>query len=92
MSTDTVIDLLHVIDDTLQSIERSALIMRDGRNAAGLRALCLGLNERPERIDGADVDTLYAMVHESCLETTASLAVLTHNPQKTEEAGHSGSN
>jgi hypothetical protein len=65
--------------------------MKEGRNTAGLKALCLGLSERAERIDGADVDTLYAMVHESCLETAASLAVLTHQP-KTEEAGHSGSN
>lgn len=91
MSSETVIDLVHVIDDLLESVQRSALIMKDGRNAAGLRALCIGLSERAEKIDGADVDTLYAMVHESCLETAASLAVLTQQPI-TEEAGHSGSN
>jgi hypothetical protein len=71
------VELLHVIDDVLSSVERAALIMKEGKNIAGLRALCLGFAEKPSKIEGADIDTLYALIKESCLDTTALLQEIT---------------
>jgi len=79
------IELLHLIDELLGSVERAAIIMRDGRNAAGLRAICIGYGERPEKVGSADADTLYALVRETCLEKAYSLTELTHKAEKKEE-------